>query len=129
MGAFLRTAGALVFLATLFLPTLNGCGRHLSEAGLVADSPSFGGAAVLLGALGFGLLALMGPAPSGKSRPILEGAVALLAAAFTAGAVFFFAVARGKGARLLGAAQVQVVALLSIFLGALLRLRNSRRRR
>ena len=129
MGTLLRGAGALVFLATLFLPTLSGCGRRLSEAGLVAEDPSFAGVAVLLGALAFGLFALLGPAQSKKPRPFLEGVVALLSAAFTAGAVLFFAVARGKGARLLGAAQAQVVALITIFLGALLRLRKSRPRR
>ncbi len=129
MGTLLKRAGALVFLATLFLPTLNGCGRRLSEAGLVVDDPSFGGAIVLLGALAFDLLALLGGATPEKPRPFLDAWVALLAAAFSAGAVFFFAVARGKGARLLGPAQVQVVALITIFLGSLLRLRNSRPRR
>ena len=129
MGTILRAGGGLLFLATLFLPTLNGCGRHLSEAGLVIDDPTPGGVAVMLVATGYGLWAFLGPAISKKPRPGLEGLAALLAAVFTAAAVAFFAFARGKGARLLWAAQAQVVALLAVFLGAILRLRASRKRR
>ena len=129
MGTLLRVAGGLVFLATLFLPTLNGCGLRLSEAGLAADDASIGAAVLMLSAAAFGLLAFLGPATSKKPGRAADGLVVLLAAAFAAGAVFFFNLAREKGARLLWAAHAQVVALASIFLGSFLRLRAARKRR
>jgi len=128
MGTLLRLGGALVFLATLFLPTLNGCGVRLSEAGLATEEGSAGALVLLLTAVGFGLLAFLGP-PVSKPGRAADGLVALLAAAFAAGAVFFFNFARGKGARILWAAHAQIVALAAILLGAILRLRSARKRR
>jgi hypothetical protein len=129
MGGLLRIAGGLLFLATLFLPTLNGCGRHLSEAGLAADDASAGAAAIMLVALAFGLAAFLGPLSSKKPRRAGDALVAVLSALLAAAAVAFFNVARGKGARLLWAAQAQVVALVAILVGSILRLRGARKPR
>ena len=129
MGTLLRVAGGLLFLATLFLPTLSGCGRHLSEAGLAADDASVGAAAVMLVALAFGLASFLGPLFSRKPRRLAEGLGVVLAAAMAAAALLFFSFARGKGARLLWAAQAQVVALVAILVGSILRARGARKPR
>jgi len=129
MGTLLRVAGGLVFLATLFLPSLNGCGRHLSEAGLATEDASAGALGVMLVALAFGFSALLGPLLSRKPHSAGEGLVAVLSAGIAAAALLLFNFARGKGARLLWAAQAQIVALAAIGVGALLRFRDSRRPR
>jgi len=127
VGTVLRLLGGLLFLATLFLPSLNGCGRHLSEAGLAADDASPAALGMMVGLLAFGFAALLGPLLSKRPRPLGEGLVALLAAAIAAAALVFFQFARGKGARLLWAAQAQLVALAAILVGSILRLRDSRK--
>jgi hypothetical protein len=129
VGTLLRVAGGLLFLGTIFLPSLNGCGRHLSEAGLAADDASAGALGLMVVALAFGFSAFLGPLLSKEPRSTGEGLVAVLAAGIGAAALLFFDFARAKGARLLWAAQAQIVALAAILLGALLRFRDSRKPR
>ena len=84
---------------------------------------------MLLAAVGFGLLAFLGPVVGRTPRPRLDALLALAAVTLAAAALLFFNVARGKGARLLWAAQAQVVALAAVALGAILRLKGARKRR
>src|SRR5688572_4428594 len=101
MGTFLRLVGGLGFLGTLFLPTVHGCGTDYSQVQIARAYPSTGGVAVLLVAVGFGLLAFLGPFLAQRPTRTSEGFVMLVALAFAVAAVAFSDQVIGKGGSML----------------------------
>ncbi len=125
MGTFLRCAGGLGFLATLFLPAVCGLGlTDYSQLQLAALDGSAAAAGLFLAALFFGAFALAGPFFVKRPTLLSEGGVLLSAAAFAAGAAIFAREAAGRGGRLLWPVEAQFAALALVFAGALLRLRR-----